>query len=160
MLRQWEKLDKASTKGLQHCSSYTSPRSAAKVLPGKARFQMYRDQAQTELAVPSSLDVPEVQEMLRKSIKGRILPNNLFCSGERFSNSNGFQHAAVNGDIRLMEALVAQGAAIDLPSFKDERTDTKTAVVAPTDATALVVACVNIAMNDLSLPKRIDCSKV
>jgi hypothetical protein len=159
MLRQWEKLDKASTKGLQHCSSYTSPRSVAKVSPWKARFQTYRDQAQRELAVPTSLNNSEVQEMLRKSIKGRILPNNLFCSGERFSNSNGSQHAAVNGDIRLMEALVALGVAIDLPFLKDERTDFKTAVVAPTDATGLVMACVNIAMNDLDLPRRIDWPK-
>jgi MYND finger len=151
-LRQWEKLDAASQKGLQHCSSYTSPRSADKVAPWRARFHTYRNQARTELAVPTSLDDPEMQEMLRNVIKEDLEPDFVPWPDESFPNSNVFHNAAVSGDIRLMEAVVARGAAIEYPFLDDPRME----AVAPTDATALVMACVMIALNDLDVPSYVE----
>lgn len=50
------------------------------------------------------------------------------------------QAAALDGDLRLKEAVVAHGAASDHPFLSNEPND------APITATALVLVCANTAM--------------
>lgn len=148
-LRQWDKLDGAANKGLLHCSTYTSPRSADKVSPWKARFQAYRDHARRELAVPTaSLYDPNLKEMFRNTIKKGLDPDHPWRSHNPYTNSNVLQSAALEGDVRLLETIVALGAAVDMP-FLDRP---GIPVVAPADASALVMACASVATAEADHP--------
>jgi MYND finger len=156
-LRQWKQLGEAAAKGLGVCASYNG---AAAVAPGAAaaaaaaklakwndRFLSYRAWARNKLSVRSSADKPEWNKLIPLFLAGAVNPNHVDRPLEAFPNSNLFHHAALVGDVRLMEALVAAGAAIDYP-FLEERGahGLNFSVVAPTDATALVVACTTLAL--------------
>jgi MYND finger len=144
MLRQWEKLEKEAEKGLEVCASYdgaaatpgSGAAAAAKLATWNDRFLSYRALAGRALSVPSRLDNFFMME--------DVNPNGVLSPHEVFSNSNVVQRAALEGDVRLMEAMVAKGAAIDYhflrgPNFLEFP------MVAPTDATALVAVCARLA---------------
>jgi MYND finger len=156
-LRQWKQLEAAAAKGLEVCSSYNG--AAAAVAPGAAaaaaaklakwndRFLSYRALAGRELSVPSTADKPEWNELIPLFLAGEVNPNHVYRPLEAFPNSNLLHHAALVGDVRLMEALVAAGAAIDYPFLEGRGPHgVDFSVVAPTDATALVVACATLAL--------------
>jgi hypothetical protein len=50
----------------------------------------------------------------------------------------------MTGRVRLLEVMVAHGAAIDVP-FLQEKGGFKSKLVVPTDSTALLMICANIA---------------
>jgi MYND finger len=151
MLRQWENLEASSSEGLKVCSSYTSPGVANRIVEWKAKFMSYREQARRARSIPSFVDEPKGKAMLRSFITGQAHPDTVVRRHETFLNSTLSHWAALTGDVRLMEALVAHGAAVDFPFLKQTQ-DFKPAIVAPTDATALVVVCVRLATADLDGP--------
>jgi MYND finger len=84
-------------------------------------------------------------------------PNTLFLDFHVYQNANILQVAALSGDVRLLEAVVALGAALDWPFVinsgrvgRDDISDS--AVVLPSDASTLVMACVTLAIADSTAP--------
>lgn len=76
-----------------------------------------------------------------------------FVSSRFVSNSNLLQTAVTSGDVRLMEACVAQGTALDYRFFKESQCQVETlkangwpyAETIPPDNTALSVGCAMLA---------------
>jgi MYND finger len=85
------------------------------------------------------------------------------CHGSPSSfivNANLFQNAAVLGDVRCMEETVALGAAIDGQFYGasdyPESTGTPNSVALPPRASALIMACVALAMAEATGPAWVD----
>jgi hypothetical protein len=85
-------------------------------------------------------------------------PNTIFLGTAAYQNANAFQDAALTGDVRLMEAIVAMGAAIEYPFVAGnpgrigQNDVSHGAVVLPSDASTLVMACVVLAIADSTAP--------
>jgi MYND finger len=140
-LRQWYALQDQAKKGLQVCATYKgkgggggTTEAAKRVADWKARFKSYREQAGRELSVPSYLIQARSEAQLRAAISGAV---------ER----PGVGQPAIIGDMRLMEALVAHGAGIDVP-VPVGRSPFEPLQWAPPDATPLLVVCFDIAAHD------------
>jgi hypothetical protein len=154
MLRQWKKLEEAAAQGLEVCDSYRAAEAdiepcnggvAARLL---AWFRSYRERARRELSTSSSVDAPEWPEVCAALLsREAISPDALYRPIEVFPNSNLLQYSALVGDVRLLEAMSASGAAIDHPFLgeKDGDTTHEFPIVAPTEAKALVMLCATLA---------------
>eukprot|EP00545_Synedropsis_sp_CCMP1620_P000516 CAMPEP_0119003394 /NCGR_PEP_ID=MMETSP1176-20130426/533_1 /TAXON_ID=265551 /ORGANISM="Synedropsis recta cf, Strain CCMP1620" /LENGTH=560 /DNA_ID=CAMNT_0006954993 /DNA_START=208 /DNA_END=1887 /DNA_ORIENTATION=+ len=111
--------------------------------PEQEQLESYRRQAKRELAVKSEIDVRSTKELFQRclSVEDDLNLDLLQCKHTSYKNSNYLQYSCLAGDVRLMEAIVAHGAAIDFP-FLDHTPE----IVAPTSWTALVPLCGTIAM--------------
>jgi hypothetical protein len=103
--------------------------AAARIAEWKALFASYCEQAQLELSLPSKLNITRSEDQLREAIAVT-------------KASLGVTAPAMIGDMRLMEVLVARGAAIDQPVTVDLYD------WAPRDSTPLLVVCLDIAGHD------------
>lgn len=105
--------------------------------------------ALTELAVQSLVDDdPQfAREVVPSVMNGDIgIDLYLMYSGNPcYTNTNWIQYAAARGDVRLLEAVVALGAALDYP-VNNAHHSTKLHVPAPSGSTALVLAMASVAM--------------
>jgi hypothetical protein len=139
-LRQWDPLQEEAYKGLKVCAAFkgkgggAGAEAASRIAEWKARFASYREQAQKEKSLPSYLNQARGEHQLRQALA-------------RAAERPGVGGAAVIGDIRLMEALVAHGAGIDKP-VPVGRFPGEPLRWAPTNATPLLVVCVDIAAHD------------
>jgi hypothetical protein len=98
------------------------------------------------------MDSPECEHMFNKFLTGESDPNFVSMPHVAFPDANVFQKCVLVGDIRFVEAMVARGAGLDAP-FLRERGDFKPAeIVAPSDATPLLMTIAHIAMAELNHP--------
>jgi hypothetical protein len=153
MLRQWKNVEEAAEKGLEVCASYVAaPRGGAAntlLWNWEVQFVSCRSVARREAAsVQSSLDAPAWSNLHARMMAGEVNPDHVYRPHATFPNSNLLQHAALVGDVHLMEATAAAGAAIDHPFLWGDGAsgNLKFPIVAPADATALVMACAILAL--------------
>jgi hypothetical protein len=132
-LRIWSKSNAAAEKGL----------SIDRHGPLRAQLVECQKQADAELSVPSMADHYEI--ILPKGIE---CLNASHCAHDIFSNLNVLQFATMNGDARLLEDLVASGAALDHPVLcaSNNNCHFPDAEPAPKGSTALVLCCAYLAM--------------
>jgi MYND finger len=131
-LRQWDLSQEEAKKGLKVCATYKGKggaAAAARIAEWKALFASHRAQAQHELSVPSYLNQDWGEDHLREGIAATTA-------------SLGVAGPAMIGDVRLMEVLVARGAAIDKPVPLNLFDWT------PRDATPLLVVCLDVVGHD------------
>jgi hypothetical protein len=83
----------------------------------------------------------ELEQQIRCSL--RYLP--LFFEYHPFTNLNILQYAVVDGDVTLMEEVVALGAVLDFP-VSDKNASEMPPLPAPPGSTALLLACAMLAM--------------
>jgi hypothetical protein len=174
MLRQWDKLEVTARKGLKVCAYYASSSSSSAVGAGgsenvaaaaagssaisawERQFRSYRERSSRERSVPSDVDDPHAQRMFLSIMTRDMNPAKVSRAHGLFLNSNVLQHAVLVGDMPLMEAMVARGTAIEFPfaDAVDAEDDSSIIppVMAPADATALVVACANLALAEFDHP--------
>jgi MYND finger len=155
-LRLWDDLESSAKKGLDVCATYTANKassgtSASRVAEWKARFKSYREHARKEKAVPTTLTEPIFKEVYKMVMQEGMDPNMVPWRHPTFPNTNYFHNSAISGDVRTMEALVAMGSALDFPML-DHYEDFQPEIVAPTDATALVMVCATLATVDRDEP--------
>jgi hypothetical protein len=147
-LRQWNELSDAAQKGLDVCSTYAAtPSSASRISEWKARFESYKKKSREEQSGKSLVDDPKCAQLFEKVITGEANLNYVAYPHVAFTDSNVLQFAALAGDMRFLEALVARGAALDAP-FLPVR------AVVPSDATGLLMVCVNLASAERNRPLR------
>jgi hypothetical protein len=87
------------------------------------------------------LDRNILEQQIRCSL--RYLP--LFFEYHPFTNLNILQYAVVDGDVTLMEEVVALGAVLDFP-VSDKNASEMPPLPAPPGSTALLLACAMLAM--------------
>jgi hypothetical protein len=158
-LRLWDDLERSAKKGLDVCATYAAHKassgnsgtSASRVTEWKARFKSCREQARKEKAVPTTLTEPIFKEVYKMVMQDGMDPNMVPWRHPTFPNTNYFHNSAISGDVRTMEALVAMGSALDFPML-DHYEDFQPEIVAPTDATALVMVCATLATVDRDEP--------
>jgi hypothetical protein len=172
MLRQWERLMGNAKKGLAQCASTPSAQH-------ESEFRKYKKQASAVLAVPSGLkatghvasrtfdrseervgpfddiDTSGAQSAFRDGLHQKVIvegvvPDLCLNNDTIFGNSNMFQDACLQGDVRLMEEMVALGVAIDrhfreVPPGADIL---RCEGVVPYKASGLVMACLTLAAAD------------
>jgi hypothetical protein len=85
-----------------------------------------------------------------------VSPDMFVDESSHFGNANMCQDAALRGDVRLMEAVVALGASVDKPAreIRDPVAMIPARTVLPAGSTALVMTCVVLAIADSSPPSR------
>jgi hypothetical protein len=168
-LRRWERLAAAAKRGLSLCRSLagSNESAAGNDEVSAAAFREYRTRARHELSVETSLhragseplrgddgvvrgavDYDDYASYLRNAcIKDGENPDWIINESSAYCNATAFQDAALRGDVRLMEAMVALGAAIDRPfALLPGRSGDATKVTVPPDASALLMACVVLAI--------------
>jgi MYND finger len=104
-------------------------------------------------ASPPSRDFPS--RMHRIAIIDGLAPDVFVEDGSIFANTNMFQDACLQGDIRYVEAAAALGASLDRP-FRKARGDgfgaTHDKIVVPASASVLLMACATLAIADSNNP--------
>jgi hypothetical protein len=132
-LRIWNKSKTAAKKGLT-----IDPHG-----PLRAQLIECQKQADVELSIPSDVDTDQYKE-----IPEDINHNTSLVYHDIFSNLNYLQYATMNGDVRLLEDLVASGVALDYPvlNYSSYDSDFPDAELAPKGSTALVLCCAYLAM--------------
>jgi hypothetical protein len=133
-LRIWNKSKNAAGKGLT-----IDPHG-----PLRAQLVECQKQADVELSIPSDVDTDQYKEMPETFNHNKSLG-----SHDIFSNLNDLQFATMNGDVRLLEDLVASGVALDYPVLdycSSYDSDFPDAEPAPKGSTALVLCCAHLAM--------------
>jgi hypothetical protein len=81
------------------------------------------------------------------AIHGVVNFDRLVASFDIMTNVNILHQMVLSGDIRCMEALIAHGASIDHPFLNEKQCGGEIPIVAPTDATVLVLLCATYAVN-------------
>jgi hypothetical protein len=173
MLRQWERLLESAKRGLAQCAATSSSQY-------EPELRKYKKQAETVLALPSGLkntvyiaprtfdrredQVGPFNDLDRNNglkttfrdglhqslIVQGVVPDMFMDSETVFGNTNSFQDACFQGDVRLVEETISLGVAIDRP-FRDVPPGSailENKVVVPQKASALVMACVKLAVAD------------
>lgn len=129
-LRQWQKCVAAAKTGLSQSPT-----------PGiKKKLKDYAKKSESELAVKSEVDSRVVKRFLRDVMNDTANIDRSIEPHPSFKNTNLLQSSALHGDIRVVEALVAHGAAIDHGFMSSPP------VVVPTTNTALSLLCACLAV--------------
>jgi hypothetical protein len=110
--------------------------------PLRAQLIECQKQSDAELSIPSDVDTD-----VYKAIPEGCDLNDCVTPHPIFSNLNFLQCATMNGDVRLLEDLVAYGVAIDYPISNSSTTTliSPGAEAAPKGSTALVLCCAHLA---------------
>jgi hypothetical protein len=131
-LRIWSKCKTAAENAL-----LIDPRG-----PLRAQLIECQKQSDAELSIPSVVDT----DLYKAIPKGRDL-NDCAAPHQFFSNLNFLQNATMNGDVRLLEDLVAHGVALDYPVLNSSTYhNSPNAQAAPKGSTALVLCCATLSM--------------
>jgi MYND finger len=112
------------------------------------RVKLDLDESDSDPKEVASLDIQS--RLHREAIKSCwCFPNKVKMAGSIYANTNLFQEAVLSGDLRLMEFMVAFGAALD-DSFKMFRgvVTRRKSIIIPCEASALLMACVILAIAD------------
>jgi hypothetical protein len=127
--------------------SKTAAENALSIDPhGPLRAQLIecQKQADAELSIPSNVDTDNYKAIRGKG--GNSL-NDCAAPHQFFSNLNFLQNATMNGDVRLLEDLVAHGVALDYPVLNSSTYhNSPNAQAAPKGSTALVLCCATLSM--------------
>ena len=145
MMRQWEKLSSAASKFLEGLDKDTSGASKS-VAEAKGEVQRYLQEASAVLSIESRITKPFYKERFNEIMTNNTVDDDLFNDG-CFQNLNFVQFAALCGDIRLLEKVVSLGAAIDYPTPTQTYYEDSRGELAPPNCTALVLACVVLAVH-------------
>mmetsp|Transcript_23173 Transcript_23173/g.33234 ORF Transcript_23173/g.33234 Transcript_23173/m.33234 type:complete len:565 (-) Transcript_23173:257-1951(-) len=137
ILRQWQNLRDI-------CNNALSAQEKKLEKHQLILLKQYQKDAENVLLIRSRADSYSQKIQLKKLIKEDCNLDKVICPHEIFKNSNLLQNAALEGDIRFMEQIVAAGAAIDYPFLKSSQCGQP--IVAPTDSTALVMICAVLAL--------------
>jgi hypothetical protein len=135
-LRIWNKSKTAAETGLS-----IDPHG-----PLRAQLIECQKQADEELSIPSKVDTDEFKADLKVMSEDNYSCDNSPAPHYIFSNLNILQYATMIGDVRLMEVLVASGAALDYPVLNSSESALPGAEPAPKVSTALVLCCAHLAM--------------
>jgi hypothetical protein len=131
-LREFKKLKTAANLGLA-----LDPSEAEKEL-----LEEYIEKSKEQREI--RLDRNILQQMHKPGIACDLLY--FFSDPTPFTNLNILHYAVVNGDVALMEEVVARGAALDFP-VSDENAPGIPPLPAPPGSTALLLACAMLAMH-------------
>mmetsp|Transcript_23170 Transcript_23170/g.33226 ORF Transcript_23170/g.33226 Transcript_23170/m.33226 type:complete len:555 (-) Transcript_23170:286-1950(-) len=137
ILRQWQNLRDI-------CNNALSAQEKKLEKHQLILLKQYQKDAENVLLIRSRADSYSQKIQLKKLIKEDCNLDKVICPHTTFKNSNILQTAALEGDIRFMEQIVAAGAAIDYPFLKSSQCGQP--IVAPTDSTALVMICAVLAL--------------
>jgi hypothetical protein len=135
VLRQWKRCKQAAQCGLSTvCVSSTQE--------NKQKLTECLTAAETELKKPKSLvDSRMMQDFPPKMFNQEVdIDLCQIPSSPSFKNTNYLQYAAVFGDARLLEAVIALGAGLDCPVLVKYQSNHE-GEIAPQGWTALLIAC-------------------
>lgn len=132
-LRQWKKCKTVSKLGL----SFQPNKKLRKELEDCLKA------AESELAVASVVGEAQHQTFCKEVMSGTMSVDEIRAEHPVYTNLSILHYAVLQGDVRLMEELVALGAALDFPVFQDDA-DTSTNP-APAGSTALSLGCAILA---------------
>lgn len=156
MMRQWEELQDATTKALRclnSVSTRTRTRGADNSSEEETRQELlsYQKAATDKLKMKSLVTASHIKEFFHSVLTEDTPIDKCIFEQESFNNLNCLQYATVQGDIRLLEGVVALGAALDYPPSEDVSTTgvgyDQHGEAAPPECTALLLGCVILAQH-------------
>lgn len=142
MLRQWEDLVKWSDKVLVKLTQNDDNND----LELRQELLKYKQEAETVLSKRSRVDHSDLRDWFDKIMAGDQCVDDSVWQQQSFSNLNSLQWAVMQGDIRMMEKVVALGAALDYPPMNLNH-PIGGGEPAPPDCSALLIACSSLALN-------------
>jgi len=147
-MRQWGNLKNRADQLLAR--SEEANESTSDVKEELARYQR---EALQELSVPSRVTDASLRDYFHHVLTEHVSIDESIFDNQYFNNLNLLQFAAIEGDVRLLEKVVALGAAIDFPpppppqQENDNFTTGHLQGVAPPSCSALLLACASLIMN-------------
>lgn len=147
MMRQWEKLRDNAVKAAA-CMENNDDGS---IPPQVQELLVYEVRAEVELQRTSLLKCETARAVFRESASFERDYKKFPLGTSMFSNLTWLHGAVSEGDIRLMELLVARGAALEHPPLRVRQSTTQheTKESLPPGCTALLLGCAIIATNSL-----------
>jgi MYND finger len=115
-------------------------------------LKIYQAKSDQVLSITTNLNQRQMHVLLKDMRRGKLNPDMIASPGSEIKNTNILQRMCLDGDIRTMEAIVALGAAIDLPfldrdpSRPDDACQWQPRGMAPTNATVLALLCAELAL--------------
>jgi hypothetical protein len=133
MMRQWKKLKDSTEKAMGLESTRDEFRS---------ELSAYKRKAEKQLAVKSRVEDLQHEGWFRNVFNRNAEVDRDIFLQTSFNNLNCLQYATLQGDVELLERVVALGAAIDYPPGSEELDNSSDGgEAAPPDCTAIVLAC-------------------
>ncbi|GKY92057.1 hypothetical protein MPSEU_000177200 [Mayamaea pseudoterrestris] len=148
IMRQWKICKNSAERGLKSCSKNKEKTNNKK----KKKLTELKAMANKELAIESTVDSPSFAQDLLPNIR-KHMTNVSFvksCAPQaQFTNLTLLQSAACIGDVRLVESMVALGAAVDIPVKSDSPHTHEPHFPAPNGSTALVLGVARLSMHKI-----------
>lgn len=119
----------------------------------KQEVDIYKAKSKQVLSDNTCMREPKIKEILKTIRQGKGLnPDQAMFPGGSYKNTNFLHRACFQGDVQAMEAIVAVGAAIDLPFYSTDPSRPGVAnpwqphQMAPTNTTILTMLCAEVGL--------------